>query len=168
MGAMSQGTCKYKVDPAPVFLFAYITGSFCCSAFVVVLALIDPAFRQAKLPVVLETIGYVLVYFGPPYAALSALVMTHYFRYEVTEEGVHGQTWLGKTESIRWAEVAAARPIHVGNLEFVRLSTAGGRRVWLPMFVHPASAAGSATFAWAPPVQSADVLHARTMSESRS
>ncbi len=165
---MSQGTCRYKVDPAPVFLFAYIAGSICCSVFVVLLALIDPAFRQAKLPVVLETIGYVLVFFGPPYAALSALVMTHYFRYEVTQEGVRGQTWLGRTEAVRWSEVAAARPIHIGNLEFVGLTTSAGTRIWLPMFVHPATSTDAATFAWTSMDQAVDVLRAQAISQSRS
>jgi hypothetical protein len=148
---MSQGACKYKIDPAPVFLFAYIAGSLLCSVFVVMLAVFDPAFRQAKLPVVLETIGYVLVIFGPPYAALAALVLTHCFRYEVTADGVRGKSWLGGAQFVRWADVSNAKPFRVGNLEFVRLTAAQGRRVWLPMFVHAASPVESEAFVWITP-----------------
>ena len=165
---MSQGVCKYRVDPGPVFLFAYITGSIGCSLFVVSLAIFDPAFAQAKTPVVLETIGYVLVFFGPPYAALCALVLTHYFQYEVTPEGVQGQNWLGRTVLVKWSEVAAAKPLTIGNLEFVRLSTPSGTRVWLPMFVHSAASADAPTFAWAPPHPMPDPMRAPIVREGRS
>jgi len=146
---MTAGESSYKVDPAPVFLFAYITGSLGCAAFVVALAMFDPAFQDAKLSVVLETIGYVLVFFGPPYAALSALVMTYYFRYTVTPDGVSGQDLLGRTQFVNWSDVETMKPIRVGNLDFVRVySRSDGSALWLPMFVKTATPVDAATALW--------------------
>lgn len=146
---MSAGACTYKVDPAPVFLFAYITGSLACSAFVIVLAMFDPAFQNANAPAVLETIGYVLVFFGPPYAALCSLVLTYYFRYDVTPDGVTGQNFFGRTLFVSWSDVSSMKPLRVGNLEFVRVAGRSSQAtLWLPMFVRTESPVESATLAW--------------------
>ena len=150
----TQTSCTFKMEPAPVFLFAYISACVLCSALVAGLALTSPAFSGAKLPVVLETIGYVIVFFGPPYAALSALVMTHYFKYTATAEGIHGQSLLGKPTFVPWTEIAEMRPARIGNLEFVRLiSERGARPVWLPTFVRHAAGAPDETEHWAPQFQ---------------
>ena len=164
---MSAGTSTYKVDPAPVFLFAYITGSLACSAFVVVLALFDPAFENAKLPAVLETIGYVLVFFGPPYAALCALVLTHYFRYEVTADGVRGQNAFGRTLFVQWNTVTSMKPIRIANLEFVRV--AGGdstSTLWLPMFVRSASPMEPSVAIWGVTPPAAAMLQPRSAAKT--
>jgi hypothetical protein len=149
---MSQDACTYRVDPAPVFLFAYVAGSLLCSGLVVALAIFDPSFQRAGVPVILETIGYVLVFFGPPYAALCALALTHYFHYEITPVGVKGHSLFGGTLFVEWAKVAGVRPLRVGNLEFVRLVASPDKRtVWLPMFVRPGSRVVSETLAWGVP-----------------
>lgn len=151
---MTQGTCTYKIDPAPVFLFAYVVGAIACSGFVAVLAAFDPAFQQAKLPVVLETVGYVLVFFGPPYAALCALVLTHYFRYEVTADGVSGQSLLGHNVSVAWSDVEAMKPVQIGNLDFMRVISTGRKRaIWLPMFVRAGSPFDEVAQLWTPQAQ---------------
>lgn len=148
---MSQGASSFKMDPAPVFLFAYITGSVACALFVFLLGIADPAFHQAKLPVLLETIGYLLVYFGPPYAALVSLVTVHYFQYTLTPEGIGGQNLLGKSRFVAWNDIAGLKPIRFGNLEFVRLMSVGGERpIWLPLFVRNEGAFGDTLMQWAP------------------
>lgn len=148
---MSPTSCSFKMDPAPVFLFAYISGSVVCSAFVASLALFDPAFQQAKLSVVLETIGYIIVFFGPPYAALCALVLAHYFKYTVTPEGIGGQNLLGKSTFVAWSDVTELRPVRIGNLAFARLISADATRpVWLPLFVRNEAALDSSITQWSP------------------
>lgn len=148
---MSQGASTFKMDPAPVFLFTYIVGSVACAGLVAVLALTDPAFQQAKVSVVLETIGYILVFFGPPYAALCALIATHYFQYTVTADGIGGQNLLGKSQFVAWSDIAMLKPIRIGNLEFVRLVSGNGARpIWLPMFVRNETAFDNTIMQWAP------------------
>lgn len=155
----SKASCTFKMEPAPVFLFAYITGSVLCSTLVVALALLNPSFSNAKFPVVLETIGYVLVFFGPPYAALFALVMAHYFKYTVTAEGVSGQSLLGKPGFVAWTDIAEMQPVRIGNLEFVRLiGTHGEQPVWLPLFSRHAAGAPAAEIAWGPHAGAAEAL----------
>jgi hypothetical protein len=155
----SQASCTFKMEPAPVFLFAYITGSVLCAALVAGLSFFDPNFSEARMPVVLETIGYVLVFFGPPYAALFALVMAHYFKYTVTADGVTGQSLLGKPGFVAWADIAEMRPVRVGNLEFVRLiSDSGDRPVWLPLFARHASGAEASEIVWGPNAHAAQAL----------
>ncbi len=149
---MSQGVSSFKMDPAPVFLFTYVTGSLACAGFVGVLAVTDPAFQQAKLSVLLETIGYILVFFGPPYAALCALLATHYFQYTVTAEGVGGQNLIGRSQFLRWSDIAAMKRVRIGNLEFIRvMSREGGRAIWLPLFVRNEPAFDATMMQWAPP-----------------
>lgn len=164
---MSAGASRYKVDPAPVFLFAYISGSLACSAFVVVLALFDPAFQHAKLPAVLETIGYVLVFFGPPYAALCALVLTYYFRYDVTADGVRGQNAFGRTLFVQWSEVTSMKPIRIANLEFVRVSGRDNTStIWLPMFVRSASSAEPSLAIWGVTPPATAIMQPRAAAKS--
>jgi len=123
-----------------MFLFAYIAGSVFCSAFVIILPLADSEFRGANLPVVLETIGYVIVLFAPPYAALAAFVMGRVFKYSVTADGVHGQDLMGRSTFMAWTDVVEMKPIRIANLDFVRLISAGDERpLWLPMFVRYAA-----------------------------
>jgi hypothetical protein len=167
--AMSAGVSTYKVDPAPVFLFAYITGSLACAAFVVFLALFDPAFQSANLPAVLETIGYVLVFFGPPYAAMCSLAMSYYFRYDVTPDGVTGQNLLGRTLFVKWTDVASMKPLRVGNLDFVRVSCRSrAATLWLPMFVRAVSTQEPATAIWSMPATLDTAIHARVVGGSGS
>ena len=147
---MSRSTSTYSVDPAPIFLFSYVAGSLACSALVVLLALIDPSFQRAGAPAVLQTIGYVLVFFGPPYAAICALTLARQFKYEVTPEGVVCRGLLGRPSIVLWNDIAATRPIKVGNLEFVRLiPRSPGAAIWLPLFVRGGSTGDGATFLWA-------------------
>lgn len=154
-----QVSCTFRMETAPVFLFAYIAGSLLCSALVVGLSVFDPSFSGAKLPVVLETIGYVLVFFGPPYAALFALVMAHYFKYTVTAEGVLGQSLLGKPGFVAWTDIVEMQPVHVGNLDFVRLISArGDRPVWLPLFSRHAAGVDTSEIAWGPHAGTAEAL----------
>jgi hypothetical protein len=142
------------MEMAPAFLFAYITGSIMCSAFVAVLALTSAEFSGAKLPVVLDTIGYVIVFFGPPYAAISALVMSHFFKYTVTADGVQGQDYMGRPSFVPWDAVAEMKPISIGNLDFVRvIGHDGARTVWLPMFVRHAAGDGAADVQRSPQFQ---------------
>lgn len=155
----SDASCTFKMESAPVFLFAYITGSAICAALVVGLALFNPAFSEAQLPVVLETIGYVLVFFGPPYAALFALVMAHYFKYTVTADGVRGQSLMGTPGFVPWTEIIEMKPVRVGNLDFVRLISADGvRPVWLPLFSRHTAGTPAAEIAWGPNVGAAEAL----------
>lgn len=155
----SQASCTFRMETAPVFLFAYIVGCALCSALVVGLSLLDPSFSNAKLPVILETIGYVIVFFGPPYAALFALVMAHYFKYTVTADGVLGQSLFGKPGFVAWTDIAELRPVHVGNLDFVRLISANGDRpVWLPLFSRHAAGSDASEIAWGPHAGTAEAL----------
>jgi len=148
---MSPTSCSFKMDPAPVFLFAYIAGTALCSLFVGGLAVFDPSFQQAKLSVVLETIGYIIVFFGPPYAALCALVLAHYFKYTVTPEGIGGQNLMGKSTFVAWGDVRELRPARIGNLAFARLVSAEhARPVWLPLFVRNEAALDSSILQWSP------------------
>lgn len=157
------------MEPAPVFLFAYIAGCAMCSALVAALAMASPQFSGAKLPVVLETIGYVIVFFGPPYAALCALVLAHYFKYSVTADGVSGQSLLGRPTFVPWTDITAMKPARIGNLEFVRLITASGARpVWLPMFVRHAAGAGGEVTKWGPQFQNLQSLGLATPGQARS
>jgi len=147
------------MESAPVFLFAYISGSAVCTAMVVALALFNPAFSDASIPAVLETIGYVLVFFGPPYAALFALVMAHYFKYTVTAEGVRGQSLLGTPGFVPWTEIVEMKPVRVGNLDFVRLINADGTLpVWLPLFSRHAAGTPASEIAWGPNAGAAEAL----------
>ena len=139
----SEKSCVFRMETAPMFLFAYIAGSLLCSAFVIALTLTNPEFRGANLPVVLETIGYVIVIFAPPYAALVAFVMGKVFKYSVTAEGVHGQDLMGRATFVAWGDIAEMKPARIANLDFVRLfSVDGSRPVWLPMFVRYAAGEG--------------------------
>lgn len=165
----SENSCTFKMEPAPVFLFAYVTGSLLCSVFVAVLALTSPEFSDTNLPVVLETIGYVLVFFGPPYAALAALVMGHYFKYSVTAEGVRGQNLLGQPTFVAWDDIAGMKPVRLGNLDFVRLiSAAGARPVWLPMFVRYAAGDPGVTVHQSPQFQALQAFGLRAPIPARS
>lgn len=158
----SENSCTFKMETAPAFLFAYITGTLLCSAFVAALALTSPEFSGAKWPVVLETIGYVIVFFGPPYAALAALVMGHFFKYTVTADGVCGHDLMGRPTLVAWTEIVEMRPLRVGNLEFVRLISDGGARpVWLPIFVRHAAGRGQATIQHSPQLQALQALGLR-------
>ncbi len=157
-----ENSCTFKMEPAPMFLFAYIAGTVLCSAFVAALALTSPEFSGAKLPVVLETIGYVIVFFGPPYAALAALVMGHFFKYSVTADGVCGQDFMGRPTFMAWSGIAEMKPLRVGNLDFVRLVSNGGARpVWLPMFVRYAAGGGEAAVQRSPQFQALQALGLR-------
>ncbi len=158
----SENSCTFKMETAPVFLFAYIAGTLVCSAFVAVLALTSPEFSDAKLPVVLDTIGYVIVFFGPPYAALAALAMGHYFKYTVTAEGVRGQNLLGEPTFMAWDDIVEMKPARVGNLDFVRLiGISGVRPVWLPMFVRYAAGDSEALVQRSPHFQALQTLGLR-------
>jgi hypothetical protein len=128
----------YRTEFWPVFLCVYIVGAVGGALFLPLWVWLDPTL-SVRPHVVLEGIGYVAVFFSPPYAALCALFMSRYFTYFVTSEGIGGRSGSGKLRFVPWSQIDEVKPVALGNLRYVRVVTSDDSLpVWLPLFLRNA------------------------------
>ncbi len=135
----------------PVFLFVYVAGAIAGSIFIGLWRMLDASLQMVPYSVVLDTIGYYLILIAPIYAGLTALVMSRYFKYIITDDGIGGENLFGASRFAHWESIAEIRPIKIGNLSFVKLITDDGKQpVWLPMFISDEQVFGGALLQCAP------------------
>jgi len=141
----------FRMEVKPVFLFVYVAASLFGGVSIVLWSLLDPAMTMIPIHVVLDTIGYYVVFFAPVYAAGFALVMSRYFKYLVTTEGIRGQNLLGVSRFAAWEDIGEIRHVRIGNLGFARLHTEDGKLpIWLPLFLNDDEGFGGTILQFAP------------------
>jgi hypothetical protein len=124
----------FRTDFMPVFLFVYVVGAIGGAIFILGLVTFDASIHVEK-HVMLETIGFYIMVFSPPYAILSAVIMSRYFSYFLTEEGLGGENLIGKSQFIEWDNIQEIKPIHIGNLTYARIHSMGEKYpLWFPLF----------------------------------
>ena len=144
-------THGFRMEFKPVFLFTYVTGAIVGSIAILLWRMLDASLQQVPYSVVLDTIGYYLILIAPVYAGISALVMSRYFKYIITDDGIGGQNLLGASRFAYWETIAEIRPIKIGNLTFVKLITDDGKPpVWLPLFISDEQVFGGTLLKCAP------------------
>ena len=144
-------THGFRMEFKPVVLFVYITGSIVGSSLIVLWRILDASLQMIPYSVVLDTIGYYLVLVAPFYAGVCGIVMSRYFKYVITENGIGAKNLAGASRFVAWDSIAELRPIKIGNLTFVRLITEDNRSpMWLPLFVSDEQVFGGALLDCAP------------------
>ena len=124
----------FRTDFMPVFLFVYVVGAIGGAIFILGLVAFDTTIHVEK-HVMLETIGFYIMVFSPPYAILSAVIMSRYFSYFLTEEGLGGENLIGKSQFIEWDNIQEIKPIQIGNLTYARIHSVGEKYpLWFPLF----------------------------------
>jgi len=135
----------------PVFLFIYIAGSVAGSLFILLWRMVDANLQAVPLYVVLDTIGYYLILVAPLCAGICGLITSRYFKYVISDEGIHAGNLAGASRFVHWDSIAELRPIQIGNLAFVRLVTEDGASpMWLPFFISDEQLFGGALLDCAP------------------
>ena len=89
-------TNGFRMELKPVFLFVYLAGAVVGTTMIVLWRMLDPGLQSVPYAVILDTIGYYLILVAPFYAGLSALVMSYYFKYEISESGIGGRKLHGR------------------------------------------------------------------------
>lgn len=144
-------THGFRMEFKPVFLFVYITGAIVGSILILLWRMLDASLQMVPYSVVLDTIGYNLILIAPFYAGVCGLVMSRYFKYVITEDGIGGQNLIGASHFVEWDNIAELRPIKIGNLAFVRLVTEEKKPpMWLPLFISDEQVFGGALLECAP------------------
>ena len=144
-------TPGFRMEFKPVFLFTYVLGAIVGSIAIMLWRLLDASLQTIPYSVVLDTIGYYLIFIAPVYAGVCGLVMSRYFKYVITENGIRGQNLIGASRFVEWDSIAELRPITIGNLAFVRLVTEGEKPpMWLPLFISDEQVFGGALLECAP------------------
>jgi len=124
----------FRTDFMPVFLFVYVVGAIGGALFILCLVTFDTSIHVEK-HVMLETIGFYIMVFSPPYAILSAVIMSRYFSYYMTDKGLGGENLVGKSQFIEWDDIQKIHPIHIGNLTYARIHSNGEKHpLWFPLF----------------------------------
>ncbi|PCJ56499.1 MAG: hypothetical protein COA73_12000 [Candidatus Hydrogenedentota bacterium] len=133
---MNQREYTFRMDFMPVFLFVYIVGSVLGALAIVSWVSLDPGL-DVERNVMLETVGFYIMLFSPPYSILCAVVMNRYFTYIVSEDGIRGQNLLGKSQFVPWKAIRQINPIHIGNLRYARIvSETEKLPLWFPLFLN--------------------------------
>jgi hypothetical protein len=124
----------FRTDFMPVFLLVYVVGAIGGSFFILGMVNYSPTY-QAEMHVTLETIGFFIMVFSPPYAILCGVIMSRYFSYFLTKEGLGGENLIGKSQFIEWDDIEEINPIHIGNLTYARIHSKGEKHpLWFPLF----------------------------------
>ena len=127
---------SFRMEFKPVFLFVYVVGSLFGAVSIFLWSALDPSMKMIPTYVVLDTIGYYIVFFAPVYAAGFGLVMSRYFKYIITTDGIRGQNLLGVSRFAEWDSIGEIRSVRIANLSFARLLTSDGKSpIWLPLFL---------------------------------
>ena len=138
MAAMSPNSdaYSYRMEFRPMFLFTYNLTAIGGSLFVWLWARYSASAGDIPTHVILETIGYVAVFFAPPYSALCTFIITRYFRYSISSRGIGGKNAGGSARFISWDSISSVKPIRFGNLTFIRVLTEDNKLpVWMPLFI---------------------------------
>ncbi|MCH8204084.1 MAG: PH domain-containing protein [Candidatus Hydrogenedentes bacterium] len=144
-------THGFHMEFKPVFLFTYVLGAVVGSIAIMLWRMLDASLQMVPYSVVLDTIGYYLIFIAPFYAGVCGLVMSRYFKYVITEDGICGQNLIGASRFVEWDSIAEIRPIKIGNLAFVRLVTEEKKPpMWLPLFISDEQVFGGALLDCAP------------------